>query len=121
MPASSQGLPTSLMRETVSPHFEQRILTASTQGRWGECPSTSPPPARRHPADLPRNVGDEVAQLAHGDEPLLHQPEDELAVAAPADRVAVSVVLDAIQDALLRQVVEDVLGDVTYVATVQTG
>ena len=45
MPASSQGLPTSGMRETFSPHFEQLILTASIQGLCGEWPANSSQPS----------------------------------------------------------------------------
>jgi hypothetical protein len=39
MPASSQGLPTSGIRLTGSPHDEQAILTKSTHGRCGVWPS----------------------------------------------------------------------------------
>src|SRR3989304_3380937 len=45
MPASSQGLPTSLMRSTAAPQLGQEIFTASTQGRWGLWPSKSDQPA----------------------------------------------------------------------------
>ena len=45
MPASSQGLPTSLIRETGDPHFEHPIFTASTQGRCGECPANCSHPS----------------------------------------------------------------------------
>ena len=39
MPASSQGLPTSVIRETGSPQDGQAIFTSSTNGRWGVWPS----------------------------------------------------------------------------------
>ena len=59
------------------------------------------------PADLPRDVHDVVAQLVHGDEPLVHQPEDELGAAAPADRIAVRVVFYAVEQPFLLQILED--------------
>ena len=68
-----------------------------------------------YPADLPGYVGDAVPQLVHGDEPLVHQAENELAVAAPADGVAVRVVFDTVEYPLAAQVVEDGLGDLTHV------
>ena len=42
-----------------------------------------------------------LAQLVHGDEPLVDQPEDEIGAAAPADRVAVRVVARRDRAALL--------------------
>src|SRR3989442_247087 len=45
MPASSQGFPTSGIRETRAPHFWHRILIASIQGRCGEWPAN-----RSHPS-----------------------------------------------------------------------
>ncbi len=44
IPASSHGLPTSLMRSTGAPQPGQAILTASTYGRCGVCPSNVVPP-----------------------------------------------------------------------------
>ena len=57
MPASSQGLPTSVMREATAPHCGQAILTASIQGRCGVCPSNSSQPSTarsRSSVSLPR-------------------------------------------------------------------
>src|SRR3989304_10148132 len=39
IPASNQGLPTSLTRETGLLHFEHLIFTSSIQGRCGVCPA----------------------------------------------------------------------------------
>ncbi len=55
IPASSQGLPTSGIRATGSPHDGQAILTASTNGRWGVWPSNASQPstARRSSSSRP--------------------------------------------------------------------
>ena len=45
MPASSHGLPTSLIRSTGSPHVGQAIFTASTNGRCGVWPSNASQPS----------------------------------------------------------------------------
>ncbi len=45
MPASSQGLPTSGIREVTLAHFEHLIFTLSIQGRCGEFPSKSAQPS----------------------------------------------------------------------------
>ena len=58
------------------------------------------------------DVHDLVAQLFHGDEPLIHQAEDQLGLTAPAGGVAVLVVLRAVQQPLLRQVLCDWLSDI---------
>ena len=45
MPASSHGLPTSVMRETGSPQDGQAIFTSSTNGRCGVWPSKASQPS----------------------------------------------------------------------------
>ena len=44
MPASSHGLPTSLMRSTGWPQFGQAMRTSSTHGRCGVWPSNASQP-----------------------------------------------------------------------------
>ena len=58
-----------------------------------------------------------VQLLAHGDEPLIHQPEYQLRPTAPADGVAVGVVLHLIQQPLALQLLEDGVCDLRHVAT----
>jgi hypothetical protein len=55
IPASSQGLPTSRIRSTGPPHDGQAMVTASTQGRCGVCPSNAsqPPTARSRSSSRP--------------------------------------------------------------------
>ncbi len=45
MPASSHGLPTSLIRSTGAPQPAQAIRTASTYGRCGVWPSNASQPS----------------------------------------------------------------------------
>ncbi len=83
---------------------------------------------RRDPTDLVGDVHDLVAQtavflllgdlcvglvvqLAHTDEPLVHQTEDQLFLAAPAGGITVGEVGEAIEQPLALQVGEDVLSD----------
>ena len=78
----------------------------------------------RNPADVVHHFHNLVAQavrllvggqllarllvlLAHADEPLIHQPEDQLRVAAPADRVAVRVAFEIVEDRFRLQAVVD--------------
>ena len=60
-----------------------------------------------HPVDAPRDLHHVVPQLVHRDEPLIDDPEDQLAVAAPADRIAVRDRLNALHHALLLERGED--------------
>src|SRR5207247_11241702 len=50
---------------------------------------------RRQPRHLRGGLHHLRAQLVHGDEPLVIDPEDDLLVAAPARRIAVGVLLGA--------------------------
>ena len=63
------------------------------------------PDPLRQPGHRARGVREQLAQRVHGDEPLIHQPEDDLGAAAPADRVGVAVLLACDQQALQLQVV----------------
>ena len=83
----------------------------------------------RDPADLVDHIHDLVAQgfffllsgdllawfvieLAHADEPLIHQAEDQFGLAAPAGGVAVGIGFDVVEHAFLFQVFEDRVGDI---------
>src|SRR5699024_10563745 len=61
----------------------------------------------RDPADLPRDVGEHVAQAVHADVPLVYETEYQLGTAAPAVRVTMLVLVRAKQDALFAQIVRD--------------
>ena len=73
-------------------------------------------PERRHPLHLAGDLHHGVAQLVHGDEPLVHHPEHQLAVAAPAEGVAVAVLLGAVQQLLFSEVGEDAIAHVEHAA-----
>ena len=62
-----------------------------------------------------------VIQLAHADEPLVHQAEDQLLAAAPAGGVAVAVALRAVEDAFGAQTVEDRPGHLGHMLARQPG
>jgi len=85
-------------------------------------------PERREPGDLVHDLHDLVAEagvdlflaerlarlvvdLAHADEPLVHEPEQQRRAAAPAVRVAVAVRLEVVEEAALLEVGHDLLGD----------
>ena len=53
-----------------------------------------------------------VVDRAHGDEPLVDEPEEQRRPAPPAVRVAVGVRLEVVEEAASLEVVDDLLGDV---------
>src|SRR3990167_10562904 len=66
MPASNHGLPTSAIREITSSHFGHLILTWSTQGLWGECPSNSFQPSTIFSESSPAPpITSKLLQLSH--------------------------------------------------------
>ena len=69
MPASSQGLPTSVVRWAVPPHWVHWMSMRSTQGRWGLWPWNASHPAPPKPwseADAAEFLA--LAKQNHGDE-----------------------------------------------------
>ena len=74
---------------------------------------------RRRPLDAAGGLDHRLAHLVAADEPLVHQPVDQLGAAAPADGVAVGDLARLDHPAPLPQVLDDLLRGVAGVAAVQ--
>ena len=74
---------------------------------------------RRRPLDAAGGLDHRLADLVAADEPLVHQPEDQLGAAAPADGVAVGDLPRLDQPPALPEVLDDLLRRVAGVAAVQ--
>src|SRR5436305_1844704 len=81
MPASSQGLPTSGMRDIRFPVFGFLIFTTSTQGRCGEWPSKRSQPSTARAAEPAVEDAGLVERRPGRQALLLAQPEVLLAAA----------------------------------------